>query len=129
MTVCRNCGQIHEPDHCIACGKICNDCGELNHFATMCCSTKKLRSKKTPSVKAVNKDTDSDYDTEVYIINEVTGFRLDDLQSMTLKFESGNYLHFQPDTGAQCNVIPVHLYKKATKDHDLKCVTSKEVFQ
>lgn len=95
----------------------------------MCCSTKKLRSKKTPSVKAVNKDTDSDYDTEVYIINEVTGFRLDDLQSMTLKFESGNYLHFQPDTGAQCNVIPVHLYKKATKDHDLKCVTSKEVFQ
>lgn len=29
-------------------------------------------------------------------------------------------LCFQPDTGAQCNVIPVHLYKKAANDPDLK---------
>ena len=37
--------------------------------------------------------------------------------------ESGNYLHFQPDTGAQSNVVPLHLYKKATKDVDLCNVT------
>lgn len=42
---------------------------------------------------------------------------------MTLRVESGNYIRFQPDTGAQCNVLPVHLYKKATKDHSLKMVT------
>ena len=42
---------------------------------------------------------------------------------MTLKLESGNFLWFQVDTGAQCNVIPIHLYKKATNDHGLKKVT------
>ena len=31
-------------------------------------------------------------------------------------------MRFQPDTGAQCNVIPVELYKKATKDHNLERV-------
>ena len=31
-------------------------------------------------------------------------------------------MRFQPDTGAQCNVIPVELYKKATKDHNLEGV-------
>ena len=34
----------------------------------------------------------------------------------------GNYLHFQPNTAAQCNVIPVWLYRKATNDPNLKQV-------
>ena len=42
----------------------------------------------------------------------------DDSQLVTLKLESGNYVRFQPDTGAQCNVVPLHLYKKATKNVD-----------
>ena len=37
---------------------------------------------------------------------------LDDSQLVTLKLESGNYLRFQPDTGAQCNVVPLHLYNE-----------------
>ena len=37
-----------------------------------------------------------------------------------MKLESGNSLRFQLDTGAQCNVVPVHLYKKASKDQQLK---------
>ena len=41
---------------------------------------------------------------------------------MTLKLESGNYLCFQPDTEAQCNAIPIDLYKKASKDYQLKHV-------
>ncbi|CAH3105182.1 unnamed protein product [Pocillopora meandrina] len=44
---------------------------------------------------------------------------LDDSQLVTLKLESGNFLRFQPDTGAQCNVVPLHLYKKATRDLNL----------
>ena len=47
----------------------------------------------------------------------------DDSQLATLKLETGYYLGFQPDTGAQCNVVPLHLYKKATKDFDLRNVT------
>ena len=46
--------------------------------------------------------------------------QIDDSQMVTLKLESGNSLRFQLDTGAQCNVVPVHLYKKASKDQQLK---------
>ena len=54
---------------------------------------------------------------EIFSISEVAAVSLDDSQLVTLKLDSGNYLRFQPDTGAQCNVIPVNLYKKAAKDH------------
>ena len=47
----------------------------------------------------------------------------DDSQLATLKLESGYYLWIQPDTGAQCNVVPLHLYKKATQDFDLRNLT------
>ena len=52
-------------------------------------------------------------------MEEIAAITLDDSQLVTLKLESGNYLHFQPNTGAQCNVVPLHLYKKAAKDVDL----------
>ena len=65
----------------------------------------------------------SDSDQEVFYADTISAVDLDDSQLVTLKLESGNYLRFQPDTGAQCNVIPVSLYRKATKDYDLERVT------
>ena len=53
----------------------------------------------------------------------ISAVDFDDTQLVTLKLESGHCLRFQPDTGAQCNVIPVNLYKKATKDYSLERVT------
>lgn len=41
--------------------------------------------------------------------------RLHDSQLVTLRLESGNFVRFQPDTVAQCNVLPLHIYKKASK--------------
>ena len=69
-------------------------------------------------VKAVAADEDRD---EVFQTGPADN--LDDTQLITLKLESGDYLRFQVDTGAQCNVVPLGLYKKATKDHLLKNVT------
>ena len=54
---------------------------------------------------------------------EVAAVQLDDSQLVTLKMKSGNYICFQPDTGAQCNVIPLTIYKKATGDVNLSHVT------
>ena len=54
---------------------------------------------------------------------EVGAVHLDDSQLVTLKVESGNYIRFQPDTGAQCNVIPLTIYKKATRDFSLSQIT------
>ena len=56
-------------------------------------------------------------------MEEISAVTLDDSQLVTLRLESGNYLRFQPDTGAQCNAVPLHLYKKATKNVDLCNVT------
>ena len=59
----------------------------------------------------------------MFYADVISAVDLDDSQLVTLKLESGNYLRFQPDTGAQCNVIPVSLYRKATKDYRLERVT------
>lgn len=45
---------------------------------------------------------------------------LDDSQLVTLKLEFGNYLQFQLETGAQCNVILVSLFNKATETQNCK---------
>ena len=47
----------------------------------------------------------------------VDGSGVDDSQCVTLRLKNGNYLCFQVDTGAQCNVVPLDLYNKATRDH------------
>ena len=41
---------------------------------------------------------------------------------MTVKVPTGNFIHFENDAGARCNVLPVHIYKKATGDFALKQV-------
>ena len=58
--------------------------------------------------------------TEIY---QVSNINLDESQLVTLELESGNFMRFQADTGAQCNVVPLALYKKATLDHELTKVT------
>ena len=62
---------------------------------------------------------ESDDPDEVFPM-DVSAVQLDDSQLVTLKLESGNYLRFQVDTGAQCNVVPLSLYKKATLDYNLE---------
>ena len=117
---CGNCGRIHDPDNCIARGKTCGNCGRLNHIAAVCRSGKRRSSKMSQSVKVLDEEIDSGEDSdEIYVVSDVAAVTLDDAQLVTLRLAFGNYLRFQPDTGAQCNVIPVHLYKKAANDSDL----------
>ena len=119
---CWNCGRIHEyhlRELCPAYGKTCSSCQKPNHFAAKCRSKTKTSQKH---VKALDNGDDPD---EVFP-TEVSAVHLDDSQLVTLKLESGNYLHFQADTGAQCNVIPLSLYKKATKDLNLTQVIPAE---
>ena len=92
-------------------------CGKLSHFAAKCRSKK--RDNNPTSVRAVN----SDSEPKVFYADVISAVDLDDSQLVTLKLESGNYLRFQPDKGVQCNVIPVSLYRKATKDYRLERVT------
>ena len=107
---CWNCGHKHElykRELCPAFGKMCNKCHKPNHLAAKC------RSKTTKrSVRVVDESEDV-YQTQ---ISEIS---IDDSQLVMLKLGSGKYLRFQVDTGAQCNVVPLELYKKVTMDHEL----------
>ena len=119
---CGNCGRHHKIGNCAARGKLCNECGKLNHFASICRSGKR-RTGAQKDVKTVEELAEvHESDGEVYVIGEISAVTLDDSQLVTVKLESGNCLRFQPDTGAQCNVIPLELYKKATNNTKLKGV-------
>ena len=107
---CGSCGYQHPANResCPAKGKDCLNCGMKNHFAAVC------RHKQVKATEEAEDEVDEVYQTE-----EVSAIKLDDSQLVTLKLESGSFIRFQPDTGAQCNVIPLHIYKKASKDGQL----------
>jgi len=114
---CGKCGRKHaffKKELCPAFGKTCNRCHKPNHFAVKC------RQKPRPtSVKTVEEQDSGD---ETYYASTLS-HDPDDAQLVTMNLESGNFLRFQVDTGAQCNVIPVDLYKRAAQDPSLKRVT------
>lgn len=59
---------------------------------------------------------------ETYQTEEVSAVKLDDSQLATLRLESRRFIRFQPDTGAQCNVPPLYIYRQATDDKKLEKV-------
>ena len=113
---CDNCGYQHmeNSESCPVLGKECLKCGKRNHFITKC---------KSKEVKVA--DLEDEEASEMYQ-TDVAAVTLDDSQLITLKLGSGNFVRFQPDTGAQCNVMPLHIYKKASQDEALEKVTRTE---
>ena len=109
--LCPPCGgqhEYHKKELCPAFGNICSNCRKPNHFSAKC---RRARPKFAQmSVRAVDEEVDEVLPTQVSAVD------MDASQFVTLKLESGNYPRFQVDTGAQCNVLPLQLYKKATKD-------------
>ena len=109
---CWNCGQRHDiqkRELCPAYGKRCSKCRKLNHFAAKC------RSGGSPSVRPVMSTEDQGESEEIFHTRAFTA-SLDDSQMVTLRLDSGSHIQFQVDTGAQCNVVPLGVYKKATSD-------------
>ncbi|XP_068695993.1 uncharacterized protein [Montipora foliosa] len=107
---CDNCGYQHMEnlESCPALvGKECLKCGKRNHFIAKC---------KSKEVKAA--DLEDEEASEMYQ-TDVAAMKLDDSQLITLKLESGNFFRFQPDTGAQCNVIPLHI--EGNPHRDIAC--------
>ena len=92
---CEKCRYQHQEnlESCPAIGQECLKCGKRNHFASRC---------KSKEVKAT--DLEDEEAGEMYQI-EVAAVKLDDSHLVTLKLESGNFIRFQPDTGAQCNTM------------------------
>ena len=113
---CRFCGRRHDSkrEACLAWGKQCVKCGKENHFARKC-----------PLSSTSNKVSllEEEDELPVFQVFKVSANQSSDSSLVTLKVPSGNFIRFEIDTGALCNVLPVHIYKKATGDCDLKRVT------
>ena len=112
---CRFCCQNHEGrrEACPAWGKKCKKCGKDNHFAKKC--------PLSSSSRRVSFVEDED-ELPVFQVFKVATSQSSDSNLVTLKLPTGNFIRFEIDTGARCNVLPVHIYKKATGDFDLKQV-------
>ena len=112
---CKFCGKDHErlKERCPAWGKTCSRCHKPNHFAVKC-----------RQLAAIDKTKINAMASQGSNIFTVQGMKplLKDNQVVTLKLSrtANNYIRFQMDSGADCNVIPLHVYQPATGDKALE---------
>lgn len=106
-TECRFCGYQHGNRQCPAKGQTCHKCGQKNHFQSRCRAT-------NPKVNTVEEVPE-----EVFRISKV-GSRSRALITMEVGMQGNqSQVTFQLDTGAECNLISLKDYQRATGDVDL----------
>ena len=118
MKTCDFCGRMHDVskrENCPAFGKGVISVTSKTNFANVCFGSVPLPSQRGSHVHYL----EDEFSDKVFGVQDISAVTLDDSQLVTLKLESRNNLCFLPDTGAQCNVVPLHLYKKATNDFNL----------
>ena len=104
--ICGKCGYKHEPCNCPAFGKVCKNCNKRNHFAEKCKS------------KKIHEVYDNDSDSDIFLNSVETKDQLNDWK-VNVKIQTKN-ISVKLDTGAQCNVLPLHVYKQITRNKPLK---------
>ena len=110
---CRFCGWSHERRNCPAFGQICAYYKKKNHFVAKC-------PVKT-NVSAVQE----------CFYSSVAGVSGGDREMVTLtvfkdaKSATGYEIAFLMDTGAQCNLVPVDVYKQVSGDQHLNFLYSR----
>ena len=118
---CSNCGRRHpDSQRCPALGKTCRKCQKKNHFAAKCRSTRT----RVRTVDEEDLTREEENDTMETFPLQLPVHCLDNSQFVTLRIQSGNFIRFQVDTGAQCNVLPLSTYKQATGDVTLSKITA-----
>ena len=95
---CGKCGYKHEPRKCPAFGKLCHNCKKKNHFSTVC------KNKKMHELQ------ENDYDSDIFLDSVETDQNVKDWK-VNMKI-CGKRVNMKLDTGAQCNVLPYHVYKQ-----------------
>ena len=97
------CGRKHRSKRqaCPAWGKKCIKCGRENHFARKC-----------PLSSTSNKVSLLEEESElpVFQVFKVSANQSSDSNLVTLKVLSGNFIHFETETGVHCTVLSIHIY-------------------
>ena len=108
LSKCKFCGKDHvwKKELCPAYNKTCSKCGKLNHFKSQC------------------RNTQTEVTNFIYTIKENNVASINDIaneDSVTLDTKFGA-ITLQIDTGATCNIIPVHTYIQLTGDSELNLI-------
>ena len=113
---CGNCGTTHEPRVCPAYGKVCYNCGRDNHFGRVC---------RQPPQRAPNAPSSGQQHKKAHFVANdapvscVAAGKPDGRGIATIQVSEDAYIQFHVDTGAECNVLPLHIYRSATGDVSL----------
>ena len=127
---CRNCGKTHKLPHkgnCPAYGTTCRNCGKLNHWQLECKTPKSQHRSKSPyrknkkSINSLEKQSENDPYADIPTIgtieiNSVENYNTTSEEIFTtLRVNRKNNgdinLRCKVDTGAQSNVLPIHLFR------------------
>ena len=111
---CRFCGRNHERRNCPAFGQTCAYCKKKNHFVAKCPAKSKVSTVQEKFYLSTA-GVPSGEGREVVTLNVSK-----DADSMT-----GHEVAFLMDTGAECNLLPLDVYKGVTGDLDLNSLDTR----
>ena len=110
---CKFCGRNHERRNCPAFGQVCAYCKKKNHFVAKCPTKSKV----------------STVQERFYLSVAGTGRGGREMVTLTVSKKAnactGHKVAFLMDTGAECNLLPVGVYKDVTGDHQLNLLDAR----
>ena len=107
---CGNCGKKHPQSRCPAQGKQCHSCGKMNHLSRYCRSKRyrKFGPQRNVHDVELNVDPPTEQMEEFHIESLRSPMNLQD-EIYTTVDVGGSKLTVKLDTGAKCNVLPLHI--------------------
>ena len=113
VTDCKFCRNRHErrKESCPAWNKTCNKCGGKNHFRLKCTQPFKRNRPAVNTVFSVDSDQSIQLDDELMV-------------TLRLQWKCKPHIRFQIDNGSSVNIVPLHIYKKASGDMNLERLKS-----
>ena len=112
-TVCHKCGNKHEPRQCPAYGAVCHKCGKNNHFSKVCrASTEKSSNYKTKTINNLESEVDSLYIGMIGKYKKKAAHQAKGTVWHETATVRGVAINFKLDTGADANVLPMHMYRQ-----------------
>ena len=107
---CGRCGTSHAKKKCPAFGQKCHRCGNMNHYQSLC------RSKTVASVH-IDDGTDQ---YEITVGEQPSRANKALVNLYVNRRQPGNEIRFQVDTGSECDLLPLKMYKSITGDNTVE---------
>ena len=106
---CTYCGYTHEIRKCPAYGKECNNCGDKNHFSTVCRNKGK---KNRKNINVLDENNDSNDEDEADFFGECQENERKQDWTVKTHLPDGFQVNFKVDTFADVTIINSHTFDR-----------------